>query len=171
MRCVNLWFLNFKWGCFMNFVALLKRVLPFVAGLFIGLIPSWIFMSPQNVEVEYDRPTFVRSRTYCNKRSEFRKEIESRPVEDSPLRITSKPRPDYTESARTENVEGSVILRVTFLASGKIGAVTPTKTLPNGLTEQAIEAAKEIQFEPAKADGRFISVSKQVEYSFLISDF
>lgn len=152
----------------MNFIALLKRVLPFFAGLAIGVIPSWIFTTPNAGEVEVAQPAFVKSRSYCNKRSEFRKEFESRKAEDAALRIVSKPRPGYTEAARTENVEGSVILRVTFLASGKIGEVTPVKPLPFGLTEKAIEAANEIKFEPAMNNGRPVSVTKQVEYSFSI---
>lgn len=152
----------------MNLLALLKRVLPFFAGLAIGLVPSWIFTSPESVEVELAQPTFVKSRSYCDKSPRFRKEGESDSVHGGKLQILSKPRPGYTEAARSENIQGSVVLRVTFLASGQIGEVTPVKTLPNGLTEQAIAAAKEIRFEPASDNGRPVSVTKQVEYTFSI---
>ena len=151
----------------MNFLALLKRVLPFLAGLAIGLIPSWIFTSSGSAEVEVAQPTFVKSRSYCDDRKRFRKELESKKA-DGKLQILSKPRPGYTETARSENIQGTVVLRVTFLASGKIGEVTPVKTLPNGLTEQAIAAAKEIEFEPAVEHGHPVSVTKQIEYSFAI---
>ncbi len=84
------------------------------------------------------------------------------------LKILSKPRPGYTDAARTNNIQGTVILRVTFLASGQIGSISAVKGLPNGLTEQAIAAARRISFEPQKRDGQGLSVTKQIEYSFSI---
>ncbi|MEQ1606887.1 MAG: energy transducer TonB [Pyrinomonadaceae bacterium] len=84
------------------------------------------------------------------------------------LKILSKPRPGYTDAARTANVQGTVILRVTFLSSGQVGSVSVIKGLPNGLSEQAISAAKRIAFEPAKTNGQGQTVTKQIEYSFSI---
>lgn len=86
----------------------------------------------------------------------------------SPIKIISKPRPGYTDSARTANIQGTVILRVTFMANGSIGSISPVKGLPNGLTEQAIAAARRISFEPAKVNGMGQTVTKQIEYSFSI---
>lgn len=84
------------------------------------------------------------------------------------IKIVSKPRPGYTDAARTANVQGTVLLRVVFLANGQVGSVSSVKGLPNGLTEQAIAAAKRIVFEPAKNNGIAQSVTKQIEYSFSI---
>lgn len=84
------------------------------------------------------------------------------------LQILSKPRPSYTDTARNNVTTGTVRLRVTFLASGKIGNVTSVTSLPDGLTEQAIEAAKNIKFNPATVDGKPVTVTKQIEYSFSI---
>lgn len=84
------------------------------------------------------------------------------------LKIISKPRPGYTDSARQNNVQGTVILRVTFLASGQVGSISAVKGLPNGLTEQAIAAARRISFEPAKTNGVGQAVTKQIEYTFSI---
>ncbi len=84
------------------------------------------------------------------------------------LKILSKPRPGYTDAARQNNIQGTVILRVTFLASGQVGSVSVVKGLPNGLSEQAIAAARRISFEPAKTNGIGQSVTKQIEYSFSI---
>lgn len=84
------------------------------------------------------------------------------------MKILSKPKPSYTDSARQNQVQGTVILRVTFLASGAIGSISPVKGLPNGLTEQAIAAARSIRFEPAKRGGIGQTVTKQVEYTFSI---
>ncbi len=84
------------------------------------------------------------------------------------MKINSKPRPGYTDAARQNNIQGTVILRVTFLGSGQIGSVSVVKGLPNGLSEQAIAAAKRISFEPAKTNGVGQTVTKQVEYTFSI---
>ncbi|CAN5284589.1 hypothetical protein BH20ACI2_BH20ACI2_12540 [soil metagenome] len=84
------------------------------------------------------------------------------------LKILSKPRPGYTDAARQANIQGTVILRVTFLASGQVGSISPVKGLPSGLTEQAIAAARRISFEPAMRDGVGQSVTRQIEYTFSI---
>lgn len=84
------------------------------------------------------------------------------------MKIISKPKPSYTDAARQNQVQGTVILRVTFLANGSIGSISPVKGLPNGLTEQAIAAARSIRFEPAKNNGVAQTLTKQVEYTFSI---
>lgn len=84
------------------------------------------------------------------------------------LKIISKPRPGYTDAARQNNIQGTVVLRVTFLGSGQIGSISAVKGLPNGLTEMAIAAARRINFEPAKRDGVGQSVTRPVEYTFSI---
>lgn len=86
----------------------------------------------------------------------------------TPLRILLKPSADYTTAARDNKVTGTVILRVTFLETGTIGAVRAVKGLPFGLTEQAMNAAKGIRFEPAKRNGVPTTVTKQMEYTFNI---
>ena len=84
------------------------------------------------------------------------------------MKIISKPRVAYTETARTNKVEGTVIVRVTFLANGTIGEVTPVRGLADGLTQQAIDAAKLIKFEPATRNGKPVTTTRQVQYSFTL---
>lgn len=84
------------------------------------------------------------------------------------VKIISKPRANYTDAARQNQVQGTVTLRVTFLPSGQIGGIAPVSGLPYGLTEQAIAAARGIRFEPAKKNGVPYPVTKQVQYSFTI---
>ena len=84
------------------------------------------------------------------------------------LQILSKPRANYTDAARTNQTQGTVTLRVTFLANGEIGNVGIVNYLPDGLTERAIEAAKQIKFEPATQNGKVVTVTKQVQYSFTL---
>jgi TonB family protein len=84
------------------------------------------------------------------------------------IQILSKPRPGYTDSARTNNVQGTVMLTVTFLANGSIGGVSAVKGLPEGLTDKAIAAARQIQFKPAMKNGQAYTVVKRIQYNFTI---
>jgi TonB family protein len=58
-------------------------------------------------------------------------------------------KPEYTEAARNNRVEGDVRLMVIFGSKGKIGHIDVLEELPDGLTEKAIEVAKAIKFKPA----------------------
>lgn len=86
----------------------------------------------------------------------------------TPLKIISKPRAQYTDEARQNQIQGTVVLKVTLLANGSIGSVTPVSRLGYGLTEKAIAAAKLITFEPKKVNGIPQSVTKTIEYNFNI---
>jgi len=85
-----------------------------------------------------------------------------------PIKIISKPQARYTDAGRTNNVQGTVTLKVTFTASGTIGGISTVSGLPYGLTEQAIAAARQIKFEPPKRDGVPYSVTRTISYTFTI---
>jgi TonB family protein len=87
-------------------------------------------------------------------------------VVSEPLKILSQPRPGYTEEARKNNVQGTVRVRVTFSASGQVAGVSAVTSLPYGLTEKAIAAARQISFVPAKKNGVPTAVTKVIEYRF-----
>lgn len=91
-----------------------------------------------------------------------------KPAVTKAFRILSKPRATYTDAAREKQVQGKVVLRVTFLGSGSIGSITTVKGLPYGLTEQAIAAARRIRFEPKTVNGVGTTQTRPVEYSFTI---
>ena len=80
--------------------------------------------------------------------------------------VLSKPEPQYTEDARKNQISGTVVLKVVFASSGEVVQIRAVRTLPFGLTERAIAAARQIRFEPAKRDGQPVSVSMQLEYNF-----
>ena len=82
------------------------------------------------------------------------------------LNIISKPRANYTEEARKNQISGTVRVRVTFSSSGQVTGVTAIGGLPYGLTEQAIAAARQIKFTPEKHGGQPVSVNKVIEYNF-----
>ncbi|HVF48014.1 MAG TPA: energy transducer TonB [Pyrinomonadaceae bacterium] len=151
----------------MKLISVLMRAIAFLTALIIGVTAGGL---AGNVSETSDLDDAVVPVPYYTD-SGVRSCWTSKPgvsSTTSTLSIESKPTPSYTDEARAEQTEGTVVLRVTFLASGKIGAIEPIKTLPNGLTEQAVAAAQRIEFKPAIQHGRPISVSKQVEYTFSI---
>jgi TonB family protein len=81
-------------------------------------------------------------------------------------RVLSKPEPTYTEDARRNQVEGTVMLRVVFASNGDVVQIRAVRTLPYGLTERAIAAARQIKFVPAVRGGHPVSVFMQLEYNF-----
>lgn len=66
--------------------------------------------------------------------------------------------PKYTEPARSARVTGLVILQAIIDPSGKPVCVHPLRGLPMGLTESAIENVSQWRFEPARLEGRSVSV-------------
>jgi TonB family protein len=85
---------------------------------------------------------------------------------DSKARILSRPEPQYTEEARKNQVSGTVVLRAVFSSDGTVTNIRTVSGLPNGLTEKAMEAARQIRFAPATKDGRTVSQYIQIEYNF-----
>ena len=84
------------------------------------------------------------------------------------LKITSKPRPGYTDEARSRGIQGSVRLMVTFSSWGKIADVFVVKSLGGGLDEIVLKAVKKIQFEPAIKNGKAVSSLRVLQYHFTI---
>lgn len=82
------------------------------------------------------------------------------------LRILAKPDAGYTEEARRNNISGQVVLRVLFGATGQVNNIGVVRGLPFGLTERAIAAARQIEFEPAELDGRKVAYPLVVVYNF-----
>ena len=85
---------------------------------------------------------------------------------DTKARLISKPEPNYTAKARKREVTGTVVLKVVFSAQGTVMNIRTVASLPDGLTERAIEAARKIKFIPATKDGRYVSMWMQLEYNF-----
>src|SRR5438046_2028523 len=84
----------------------------------------------------------------------------------SKARVLSKPEPTYTEAARKNQITGTVILRAVFSSGGSVTNIHAVSGLPDGLTERAIAAAKQIRFVPASKDGRPVSMWMELQYNF-----
>jgi TonB family protein len=80
--------------------------------------------------------------------------------------IVSKPEFSKEHQARWIGVRGKVVLRVILSSSGEVKNIRVVSSLPNGLTELAVEAARSLRFIPAVKNGRFVSMWLQAEYHF-----
>jgi TonB family protein len=155
-----------------SFIALVKRVIPFAVafgvGVFVSSLPPQTVIEPKiAVSLPSHRaiPSGSASSGIDHGGSTIEKGAELVAKTERFL-ITSKPKALYTEAGRTNGVEGTVRLKVTLLASGNIGAITPISQLPDGLTEQAVAAARNIKFQPKRVNGVPQSVIVTIEYNF-----
>ena len=82
--------------------------------------------------------------------------------------VISRPEPLYTEEARKNQITGTVSLRLVLNANGSVSNISAISRLPDGLTERAIAAARQIKFIPAEKDGRKVSQWVTIQYNFNI---
>ena len=97
--------------------------------------------------------------------SENRTESSNTSLSTKP-RILSKPEPQYTEEARQNQITGTVVLSVVFAETGEVTDIQVIKGLSHGLSERAIEAAKQIKFVPAESNGKKVPFKILLEYNF-----
>ena len=88
------------------------------------------------------------------------------PKVEKSLKILKKDPAPYTELARDNNIEGTVVVVVELKADGKIGFVVPIKELAFGLTENAVRSARSTRFEPAVRNGKPVTQIRMMSYSF-----
>ena len=72
----------------------------------------------------------------------------------------------YTEGARQNRVQGTVVVSVVFTADGRVSAARVVRGLPDGLNDEAIKAAQKIKFRPAMKNGQPVSVRMAIEFTF-----
>jgi protein TonB len=88
---------------------------------------------------------------------------------DTPVEIVSKPKPEYTEAAREARIQGTVVLEVTFVASGQLRVLRVVGALGHGLDEAAIEAARKVRFNPARRNGRAVDHTATMRVVFKLA--
>src|SRR5579871_232031 len=84
----------------------------------------------------------------------------------TPVEITFKPNPVYTEEARSLKLEGEVLLEVSFGANGTLHVNRVVRGLGHGLDEAAIAAANKIRFKPALRMGQPVDSTAVVHVLF-----
>jgi TonB family protein len=85
---------------------------------------------------------------------------------NTPVEITFKPKPDYTDEGRKQKINGEVRLEVLFKSDGQIHVVRVLQGLGYGLDEQAVKAAEQIKFKPALHEGQPIDSVAQIHIIF-----
>jgi TonB family protein len=91
-----------------------------------------------------------------------------RPARTGP-QILNNPRPDWTEEARRNRIQGEVWLDVIFGADGQVRGVRIVRGLGYGLDEKAIEAAKLIKFVPARdLNGNPVDYRQRIKVTFTL---
>src|SRR5687768_12195426 len=104
---------------------LFNHILPFVLGCLCGVAVFYL-VTPVGVPVPQNISGWghgtgasgMSGRCVGSKTDRWTGADTFEPEQSSPFRITSKPRATYTDEARQNNTEGSVLLKVTLLASG-----------------------------------------------------
>jgi TonB family protein len=84
----------------------------------------------------------------------------------TPVEITFKPNPVYTDEARGLKLEGEVLLEVMFGANGSLHVNRVVRGLGHGLDEAAIAAANKMRFKPALRMGQPVDSTAIVHVLF-----
>ena len=87
----------------------------------------------------------------------------------TPVEILSKPRPEYTDEARSMKLEGEVLIKVLFTAAGEVRILNVIQGLGHGLDQNAIRAAQQIRFKPAQRDGQPVDSTATVHIVFQLA--
>jgi len=95
-------------------------------------------------------------------------QVQSGPA-TTPVEITFKPNPVYTQEARDLKLEGEVLLEVSFSANGSLHVNRVVRGLGHGLDEAAIAAANKIRFKPALRFGQPVDSTAVVHVTFQIA--
>lgn len=107
---------------------------------------------------------------YYSEKEKNRKDAEKEDSEanSTPVKIISKPRANYTNRARDAGTSGTIRLLVAFSENGKVEHVLVLTSVGYGLDEEAVKAARGINFTPRTVNGKPVTTVKPVEYTFTI---
>jgi TonB family protein len=82
----------------------------------------------------------------------------------------SIPKPTYTDEARHLRIQGNVVLRVTFFASGQIQVLGVLQGLGHGLDEQARTAVQQGRvLRPAMRNGQAVDMTTNITITFQLA--
>ena len=81
-------------------------------------------------------------------------------------KVLYQPEPEYSEEARKNKWQGTVLLRIIVGTDGRAHDISVIQSLGMGLDEKAIEAVKTWRFEPGRNLGQAVPVEVAVEVNF-----
>jgi TonB family protein len=94
------------------------------------------------------------------------REVFGKSEMEKAARLLDAPAAKYPDSALQAKSKGEVRLRLVLAADGTVKYIFPMKPLKHGLTEAAIEAARQIKFEPGIRNGKPASQFFTLSYEF-----
>jgi len=95
-------------------------------------------------------------------------QLDSGPA-TTPVEITYKPNPVYTEEARQLKLQGEVLLEVMFAANGQLHVNRVVRGMGHGLDEAAVAAANKMRFKPALRTGQPVDSTAIVHVVFQLA--
>ena len=87
----------------------------------------------------------------------------------TPVEVTFKPNPVYSDEARALKLEGEVLLEVLFQANGQLRVNRVVRGLGHGLDEAAVAAASKMRFKPASEHGQPVDSTAIVHVLFQLA--
>jgi TonB family protein len=84
----------------------------------------------------------------------------------TPPQLLREVRPDYTEEARRQGIEGDVVLEIVVKSDGSVGDVRIVHGLGGGLDRRAVDAVRQWRFTPARRLGAPVDVMVEVAVEF-----
>ena len=85
-----------------------------------------------------------------------------------PPKLAERTEPDYTEEARIARQEGTVLLQADISPDGRAGNFRLLRSLGLGLDEQAVEAVRQWEFEPARRGQQNVTFRAVLEIQFRV---
>jgi periplasmic protein TonB len=82
--------------------------------------------------------------------------------------VIRKVEPEYTEQARTERIQGTVVLYTQVETDGRAHDIRVIRKLGYGLDEKAVQCLEQWEFQPGLKDGKPVTVRVTVEINFLL---
>jgi protein TonB len=95
-----------------------------------------------------------------------RRSVDASPVVDIKPIPLNQPRPNYTEEARQNKVQGIVRAQILIGSDGLVKQVRIQRGLPYGLNEEAIRAASQMRFRPAIKNGVAVAFWTALDVEF-----
>jgi TonB family protein len=97
------------------------------------------------------------------------KAVAAPTAKTTPVQITFKPKPTYTDEARSKKIEGDVLIQVVFTAGGDVQILRVVQGLGYGLDDSAQAAARQIRFKPAEQEGHPVDFPAIVHITFALA--
>lgn len=95
-----------------------------------------------------------------------KKEAQRAGEEDKPPRVLSKVDPQYTQRARDEKIEGTVLLSVEISEEGHAEQIRVRRGLHPDLDDAAVVAVQQWRFAPGRKKGKPVRVPVCIEVNF-----